>query len=440
MSTQENTGRGISRKKLSNDLIMGLEARTQGYVVFDSEVQGLCLKVYPSGKKSYAINYKDKYGKAKRYTLGKHGRITLAQARQTAKQMLAEVAVNQYDPAAEQAGNRAALSIDDLLDKYLASAKFAEKAETTRYIDTGRLNRHIRPTLGKLKLEQVTPDKVRKAFADIRDGKTAITEKTKARGKAKVKGGEGAARMAIRVLRAIYNWAMREGLTDANPCEKVELGSDGNRTTILESAEQYKSLFDALEHLAVTRQISESAADAIRVLALTGARRNEVAACQWRHIDQERALIVLGKDEHKTGRKTGKAREIPLPTAAMAIINKQQRGDPNSYVFAGSVEGTHIQLSAKIWEKIRREADLPEGISNHALRHSLGTMLAQQGAEAAQIMAALGHHQLSTASRYIHQTRDSRAQFLEQQTAGIAAALTGAKKAEVIPINKDRRA
>ena len=65
-------------------------------------------------------------------------------------------------------------------------------------------------------------------------------------------------------------------------------------------------------------------------------------------------------------------------------------------------------------------------------------MLAIQGAEAAQIMAALGHTQLSTTQRYINLARDARAQLLEHHTAGIAAALSGStQKAKVIKLHKE---
>ena len=90
---------------------------------------------------------------------------------------------------------------------------------------------------------------------------------------------------------------------------------------------------------------------------------------------------------------------------------------------------------AKPWRQIRKEAELPEGIGLHGLRHSLASAMAMNGAQAAEIMTALGHRQLSTAQRYIHWAQDSRAALAEKSAAHISAALTGKKKkAKVLKI------
>ena len=84
--------------------------------------------------------------------------------------------------------------------------------------------------------------------------------------------------MAIRLLRAAINWAIAEGLAKSNPCSHVKLGSDGTR-------DDYRRLFEALDRLRAQRRIRPAAADAIRALALTGARKGEIAALRWQHID-----------------------------------------------------------------------------------------------------------------------------------------------------------
>jgi site-specific recombinase XerD len=58
--------------------------------------------------------------------------------------------------------------------------------------------------------------------------------------------------------------------------------------------------------------------------------------------------------------------------------------------------------SQRLGARVREETGLPEGIDLHGLRHSLASHMAIQGAEAAEIMTALGHSQLSTAQKYVH--------------------------------------
>ena len=413
------------------DSWVGLEG---DLVLWDGKLSGFGVKALQSGAKSFVLNYRDQYGVQRRYTIGRlSGKLTTDQAREKADDLLRQIRLDGLDPLGRRGAAKAAKSVNDLLDLYLDSAKFAEKADTTRYVDKGRIKRHLRPTLGSLKLEQVTPDLVRKAYADIRDGKTSVTEKTKPRGKASVRGGEGAARMAIRVLRAIFNWGIKEGLVASNPAERVEIGIDRTRDSILETSEQYERLFRALDRLETERRIPEAAADAIRVLAFSGARRNEIAALRWEHFDIAAGVIRLPPKFHKSGHRTGKHREIVLNSAARNIV-ATRIGNGSDFVFPSDRGRAHVSLSAKLWEKVRKEAGLPDGISNHSLRHSLGTLMAMQGAQAAEIMATLGHSQLSTAQRYIHATRDSRSALNEKYTASISAAASGsgAGRAEIV--------
>ena len=83
------------------------------------------------------------------------------------------------------------------------------------------------------------------------------------------------------------------------------------------------------------------------------------------------------------------------------------------------------------------EAALPEGIGLHGLRHSLASHMAMRGAEAAEIMTALGHRQLSTAQRYVHWAQDARQAVAERAASVVLsglAASTGNANAEIVRI------
>lgn len=406
-------------------------------ILWDGKLAGFGVKANKDETKTFIIDYRDKYNVKRRFTLGKlSDKLTAQQAREKADELLARIRLEGFNPSEDRAETKAELTVNELLDLYLASAKFAELAETTRYTHAGRIKRHLRPTLGKLRLEQVGKEKVRRAYADIRDGKTSVVEKTKARGKALVRGGPGTARMAIRLLRAIFNWAIEEGMATSNPVQGIDIGRDKTRKLILETAEHYALLFNALDKLQTERRIPDAAADAIRVLAFTGARRNEIAALRWRYVDLDRGIVTLPASAHKTGHETNEDKEIGLNAAARAIIDGRPKGEPGDYVFPATRGDAPICLSSKLWGVIQKEAGLPRGLTNHALRHSLGTLMAVRGAEAAQIAATLGHRQLSTAQGYIHIARAAKAELSEKFTAEISAVFSGAPKAEVVDIKR----
>ena len=82
----------------------------------------------------------------------------------------------------------------------------------------------------------MTPDQIKRASAAIRDGKTAVNEKTGIRGRARVRGGEGAARKSVRLLHAVLSWAVDEGLAKTNPAASVKTGADGKGDPLRQSA------------------------------------------------------------------------------------------------------------------------------------------------------------------------------------------------------------
>jgi integrase len=292
-------------------------------------------------------------------------------------------------------------TVGALLDAYLASQSFADKAPSTQATDRGRIERHLKPLLSRKHVHTLTPGDIRRAFAAIRDGQTATDIKTRKRGRARVKGGPGTARMAVELLRAVFSWAIGESMAKSNPCAGIKTGSTGTRDTIMTGTDDYRRLFQTLDKMEQEFRIRGSAADAIRLIALTGGRRGEIAGLLWQHVDLQKGLLTLPPAAHKTGKQTGKPRIIGLPAAAQVIVARQALGDSGDYVFPPAHGRGPIQLS-KLWRKVRVEAQLPTGIGLHGLRHSVASHLAMAGAEAAEIMTALGHRQLSTATRYIH--------------------------------------
>jgi integrase len=165
-------------------------------------------------------------------------------------------------------------------------------------------------------------------------------------------------------------------------------------------------------------RIRQPVADVIRLIALTGMRRGEAANLKWSQVDLKQRRIVLPPQSHKTGKKTGKPRIIALPAAGQAIIARQPAGNDDDYVFAPSRGSGAIGIS-HAWVKVREEAQLPEGIGLHGLRHSVASHLAMGGAQAAEIMTAMGHRQLSTVQRYIHFAENAR-QLLAERAAAVA--------------------
>jgi integrase len=228
----------------------------------------------------------------------------------------------------------------------------------------------------------------------------------------------------VRLLRAIFAWGIAEKLIETNPADGISTGSDGEREAVLDP-QDYTKLFATLAAMENEHRLRPAAADAIRVIAMTGARRGEIINLRWQHVELKRGMLILPPILHKTGKRTGKPRTISLPSIAKQIIERQPIGAPDDFVFSPAKGGGPIALAA-VWRKIRVEAGLPKGFGLHGLRHSLATLLAVGGAEAPQIMTSLGHRQLSTTQRYLHFADKARAALAERAAAPVLAGMLAA--------------
>ena len=419
--------------KLSKRTVDAARVPTTGRVyLWDDKLSGFGLVVQPTGSKSYVYQYRTPEGTTRRLTIGRHGDpFTPEMARDKALE-LAHSVKSGGDPLAAKQERRKAATVAEVLHLYLISPAFDRKTPITQANDRGRITRHLLPLLGRKIADQLVADDVRRAYADIANGKTATDVRTGPRGRARVTGGEGAARMAIRLLKAAFAWACEAKVMKSNPAAIVKVGKDGKRSEVIDSQEKYERLFEAIQRLEDEQKVRRQAADAIKLIAMTGARRGEIAGLRWRHVDLPKGVLVLSSMEHKTGRKTSEARTIGLPLEARDLISRQASGGPDDFVFRPSKGSGALSLS-KAWRVIRAAAGLSPTLGLHGLRHSLATSMALRGFQAAQIMTILGHKNITTAQRYIHMTQDARAELAESAAASVSAALTGAKRADVMP-------
>lgn len=422
-------------KKLVEDQQPGGVAR----FVWDADVKGFGLKVFPSGVKTFVFQYRTQEGRTRRLTIGKlSDTLTADAARKIAKAKLGEV-LNGADPQGEKRARREALTLDAVFDDYLRSDAFKGKADTTQATDRGRINRHLRPLLGSMYADKLTTADVRRMVKDITAGKTAGKAKTKARGLARIAGGPGTAKKAFTLLRAICKWTDGDSTLSTSTVEwsKIKTAPDGRREAIVESAADYGRLFRTLDKMQNEKRIRDAVADAIRVIALTGARRGEIAGLRWSYIDLKNGRITLPAKAHKSGHKSGKSKVLMFPAQAQAIIARQPSGESDEFVFAPASGIGPICLSG-IWRKVRAEAGLPNDIGLHSLRHSVGSHLAMGGASLVEIQAQLGHSDAASSQRYIHFAEQARSTLAERAAAVAVAGLEG--RDDVAPVTQILRA
>lgn len=133
--------------KLTKRIIDGLKPDPVSELfAWDSELKGFGVRIMPSGVASYILKYRNKEGRQRRLALGRVGALTPEEARNLARQRLAEVAQGS-DPSAERQQVRKSITIAELCDLYTADAEGRIKASTLA-MDKSRIERHMKPLIG----------------------------------------------------------------------------------------------------------------------------------------------------------------------------------------------------------------------------------------------------------------------------------------------------
>src|SRR5262245_19766957 len=230
-----------------------VRALKPGETVWDASLAGFGARRQRSDSVDYVPSYPTSGVRLLRYTSGRHGSDwTPESAREEARRLLGDVA-HKADPAAEKRAARNAQTVSELCDLYLADAETGRlvtrrrspKKTSTLDTDRGRIERHIKPLLGRRAVASVTRGDIEAFMFDVAAGKTAGKTKTKARGLARVRGGKGTASRTVGLLGAIFAYATRHRMRTDNPVHGIMRPADGRRTRRLMD-DEYKAFGEAL--------------------------------------------------------------------------------------------------------------------------------------------------------------------------------------------------
>jgi integrase len=348
---------------------------------------------------SYVVKYRTADGRQRWATIGRHGAPwTPDLARAEARRILGEVTTG-ADPAAAKQEARKAATVAELCDFYLVAVE-AGRVLTRRRVakkpatiigDKGRIERHIKPLLGSLKVAAVTRADVERFRDGVSEGATAARIKTGKHGLARITGGHGTATRALGLLGALFSFAVRQGLRPDNPVTGVERHAYEPRQRRASEAE-YKALGEALRNMSKT--VWPVAVAATKFLSVTGWRRGEALALTWAEVDLDTRTARLA--DTKTGYSLR-----PLSNAACDVLRALPR--LGELVFPASIGGDNRMTGYhKIWLRIAAKAGLPADVTPHILRHSFASISADLGYSELTIAALIGHKKATMTSRYTH--------------------------------------
>ncbi|MFZ2145209.1 MAG: integrase arm-type DNA-binding domain-containing protein, partial [Xanthobacteraceae bacterium] len=171
--------------KITKRVVDALRPDPTGKDVFrwdagDGALKGFGIRIKPSGAASYFVQYRNKEGRTRRLVIGRVGTLTPDEARNLASDAL-RAATRGSDPSAERHAVRAAITVSDLCDLYLADAKSRIKASTWA-MDRSRIETHVKPLIGRFTVRSLTTADIERMKAEVIAGKTAKPRKPSGRG------------------------------------------------------------------------------------------------------------------------------------------------------------------------------------------------------------------------------------------------------------------
>lgn len=415
--------------KLTKRMIDTKHSPEKDEVLWCSTVKGFGVRFYPSGKKAFIIKKRigsGRLAKQRKMTLGNFPAMSLVVAQKKALEIIAkmqsgedvvEQRIEQQRAAKEKRDTE--MSVSDVIEKWLLTDALRSRMRGPRFgtlrnprdvkSNANQLKRHVRPLIGKVKLSELTKRNIEKMRNDIARGKTALTEKTGFRGVARVTGGEGTAGKVVRILSTVLSYAVREGYIVVNPASGIILPPSRKVERYLSRPEQSR-LESVLREMSLEPKY-ERGVSIIRILMLTGCRKNEIETLEWKAIDFERKFVRFGNS--KTGAKI-----IPFSQAALDIIKIVPKFEYSKFVFPSYQINDYYKGVPKVWNEARHRAEI-EDCRLHDLRHNFASVAASNGASLPMIGALLGHTQAQTTARYAHLTNHSLVELAEQVSATI---------------------
>ena len=388
--------------RLTDSVIKGLPAPAGGNrVYYDDTVKGFGCRITAAGARAFVLNYRTTSGRERRYTIGAFPDWRTTAAREAAKRLKLEIRANGADPVGGLQAARGEPTVADLCARYLEEHAVKKRPRSAQE-DRDMIRTRVLPALGTLKVRDIT-------FSNIDALHRKVTQL----------GTPIRANRVLGLLSKAFSLSIKWRWRTDNPCKGVERNPETKRHRYLSGAELAALTGALAEHP------DQQAADIVRLLLLTGARRGEVLSAKWEDLDLEAG--VWSKPASATKQK--RLHVVPLSAPARQLLSTlRSSAGEGVYVFPGR-GGGHRESVHRAWQQLCKSARI-SGARLHDLRHTYASLLVSSGLSLPVIGALLGHTQPSTTARYSHLMDDP----LRAATETVGAIIAGKPSAEVVSI------
>ena len=378
--------------RISKRTVDALTVESGDAVFWDRELTGFGVRVYATGRKVYVVQTRGPAGSLKRVTIGRDVEMTAETARRTAAEVIDRIRSGEDAFPAPPAPEA---TVADLAERYMKAHVEVNCRPGTVGVFRRVVDLYILPELGALPISAVERSHVSDLHFKMRDKPYQANQ-------------------TVSVLAKMFKLAEAWGMTPPrrNPCRSVRRYKEHRRERFL-TGEEYRRLGRVLDEAETSGRFLPSGIAAIRLLVLTGCRKNEIVTLRWDDIDRTAGEIRLR--DSKTG-----ARRIPLTPAVEWVLAGIPRIEGNPWVIPGKNPGDHLKNLDQIWLRLRPRAGLDD-VRIHDARHSYASRALALGESLPMIGRLLGHRKVTTTARYAHLARDTEKASAVKVGASIGA-------------------
>jgi integrase len=331
----------------------------------DSFLPGLYLIQQPSGAKGWAVRYRHQ-GVPRKLTLGSYPALGLKDARGLAAKALRTVAEGR-DPGREKILARAAKadSVDRIFEEFLERHVRRSNRPRTGQETERLLRQHVLPRWRGRMVHEVTRRDVLDVLDRVVDG-----------------GAPSAANRVFAAVRKFFNWCVARDILATSPCAGVKPPTAERARDRVLSDDELRLVWAAADKLGGTF------GPLVKLLALTGQRRDEVARIRWDELDLDARLWTLPPARTKNNQP----HEVPLSKAALTVLQNVPHIASSPFVL--TTNGGAAPASGYSKNKRRLDALLPADMPAwrlHDLRRTCASGLARLGINLPVIEKVLNH-------------------------------------------------
>ena len=389
--------------KLTTRLIETLRPQEKPYEVRDSDIKGLILRVQPTGRMIYYCEFRTHAGRKNRVKIGAVEILSIAQARDEAIKLSAEVAIGE-DPAQRRKKEKLSSLSIFLKEAYAPWARSQQK----RADDNLDRIEKLFPEFLSLTLDRITVLSVQRWINARRsDGIQPATINRN-----------------IALLKSVLSRAVEWDVLPRHPLKGIKpMRVDSRGIVRFLSNEEEIRLLNALDSREERIRIGRESANTWRSVrgqdtlpslnsltfkdhlkpmvllsAHTGIRQGEMFSLRWGDIDFKNTTLTV----HGKNAKSGQTRQIRLNTVALSALREWKKQQPlsNEFVFTGENENAFNNVK-KSWGKLLIDAKI-SSFRWHDLRHHFASKLVMAGVDLNTVRELLGHSDIKMTLRYAH--------------------------------------